>query len=93
LRELDRQIETGMVSRLVVDGGWYAVLRVPRVRSDEALAISLLESEGVLVQPGYFYDFPAEGYVVLSLITPSETFAEGVRRMLGFIHRGESGVN
>ncbi|HYX69916.1 MAG TPA: pyridoxal phosphate-dependent aminotransferase, partial [Terriglobales bacterium] len=69
-------------SRLEVEGGWYAVLRVPATRSDEELAIALLEQRGVLVHPGHFYDFPADGYLVLSLITPAETFAEGVGRLL-----------
>lgn len=85
LAELDRQVGGGMVSRLTVEGGWYAVLRVPRVRSDEELAISLLKKEDVLIQPGYFYDFHSEGYVVVSLITPESTFSEGLRRLLQHI--------
>lgn len=85
LTELDRQLAGSMVSRLVIEGGWYAVLRVPRVRSDEEFAIALLESEDVLVQPGYFYDFPSEGYIVVSLITPEDTFQEGLARMLKFV--------
>ena len=39
-------------------------------RSDEDLAIELLEQKSVLVHPGHFYDFPADGYLVLSLIAP-----------------------
>jgi alanine-synthesizing transaminase len=85
LAELDAQLGRGMVSRLEVQGGWYAVLRVPRLRSDEELAIALIERENVLVQPGYFYDFHSEGYIVISLITPEDTFREGLRRMLHYI--------
>lgn len=85
LTELDRQLAGTMVSRLVVQGGWYAVLRVPRVRSDEDFAIALLEREQVLVQPGYFYDFPSDGYVVVSLITPEATFREGMSRLMRFV--------
>ena len=64
---------------LPVEGGWAAVIRVPRVRSDEELALALLD-RGVLVQPGYFFDF-AEGYLVVSLLPREETFAEGVTRI------------
>jgi alanine-synthesizing transaminase len=71
--------------RLEVEGGWYVVLRVPVVGPDEDLAIALLRETGVLVQPGHFYDFAADGYLVISLITPSDEFAEGIRRLLAFV--------
>ena len=84
LAELDRQlVKQKSVQRLEVEGGWYAVLRVPVTRSDEDLAIELLERHSVIVHPGHFYDFPGEGYLVLSLITQAEIFAEGVKRVLG----------
>ncbi len=86
LAELDSQLAAqSLCHRLEVEGGWYAVLRVPVTGSDEDLAIRLLEETGVLVQPGHFYDFPADGYLVLSLITESQTFRKGVSRMLQFI--------
>jgi aspartate/methionine/tyrosine aminotransferase len=86
LTELDRQLSAHPACRrLEVEGGWYAVLRVPVTCPDEQLAISLLEKCSVLVQPGYFYDFPGDGYLVLSLITPESEFAEGLRRVLEFI--------
>ena len=65
---------------LPVEAGWSAVIRVPRLMSDEELALALLD-RGVLVQPGYFFDFPTDGFIVVSLLTPEETFAEGVRRI------------
>jgi len=71
--------------RLEVEGGWYAVLRVPLVGSDEDLAIAVLRETGVLVQPGHFYDFAADGYLVISLITPGDEFAEGIRRLVAFV--------
>jgi aspartate/methionine/tyrosine aminotransferase len=84
LSELDRQLASqSLCSRLEVEAGWYAVLRVPATGSDEELAIRLLENEGVLVHPGHFYDFPSEGYLVVSLIAREEEFQEGVRRLLG----------
>lgn len=68
--------------RLSVEGGWYAVLRVPVTQSDEELAIDLLRKVSVLVHPGHFYDFPADGYLVLSLIPTPEHFREAVSRIL-----------
>jgi len=83
LRFLDDQLkESGSVQRLRVEGGWYAVLRVPAKESDEDLAIDLIESEGVIVHPGHFYDFPQDGYLVVSLITLAEEFREGISRVL-----------
>jgi alanine-synthesizing transaminase len=69
-------------SRLEVEGGWYTVLRVPATRSDEDFAIELLTAKAVYVHPGHYYDFPADVYLVLSLITPEKGFAEGVKLLL-----------
>jgi alanine-synthesizing transaminase len=86
LEELDRQLGAQkLCSRLEIEAGWYAVVRVPRTGADEELAISLLEKEGVLVHPGHFFDFPSDGYLVLSLITAPATFNEGLRRLLQHI--------
>ena len=63
---------------LPVEGGWSAVIRVPRILSDDDLALALLD-QGVVVQPGYFFDFAYDGYVVVSLLTKEAVFAEGVR--------------
>ncbi len=84
LAELDRQLaEKESVRRLDIEGGWYAVLRVPATRPDEELAIDLLEQHSVIVHPGHFYDFPREGHLVVSLITLADVFAEGIRRVMG----------
>jgi aspartate/methionine/tyrosine aminotransferase len=86
LAELDRQLAAqSLCSRLEVEGGWYVVLRTSAARPDEELAVALLQQRSVLVQPGYFYDFGEDGYIVLSLITPEPQFAEGVRRLLEFV--------
>ena len=55
-------------------------------RTDEQLAVDILEQQSVVVHPGLFFDFHSDGYLVLSLITPEAIFAEGVRRVLAFIH-------
>jgi aspartate/methionine/tyrosine aminotransferase len=87
LRELQYQLSLQKnCSALQVEGGWYVVLRVPITRPDEDLAIDLLRTSGVLVHPGHFYDFPSDGYLVLSLITPAGIFCEGVRRILSMLN-------
>ena len=83
LAELDRQLaRQKSYGRLRVEGGWYAVLRVPATRTDEDLAIELLTTQGVYVHPGHFYDFADDGYLIVSLITPEQEFAEGTTRLL-----------
>jgi alanine-synthesizing transaminase len=71
---------------LDADAGWYAVLRVPARGSDEDLVIDLLHKQNVVVHPGHFYDFPKDGFLVLSLITPTEIFHEGISRLVKFLH-------
>ena len=70
---------------LAVEGGWYITLQVARVRSEEEWTLELLEQAGVLVQPGYFYDFAAEAYLVVSLLTAPEIFREGMGRLVGML--------
>jgi alanine-synthesizing transaminase len=83
LAKLDAQLAAqSSCSRLEVEGGWYTVLRVPVTRPDEDLAVELLNTQGIYVHPGHFYDFPADGYLIVSLITPAESFDEGIRRLL-----------
>jgi aspartate/methionine/tyrosine aminotransferase len=66
---------------LDVEGGWSAVVQVPATRSEEAWAAHLLEREGVLVHPGFFFDFPGEAFLVVSLLTPPAAFHEGIVRL------------
>lgn len=72
----------GACELLDAEGGWYVTLRVPRIRSEEDWTLELLEHEDVLVQPGFFYDFENEAYLVLSLLTPPQVFEEGARRIV-----------
>ena len=72
---------------LPVEGGWTLVLRLPAVKSGEDWAVELLELDGVLTQPGYFYDFPKEAYLVVSLLTPRRDFAEGLGRVRHAVER------
>lgn len=85
LAELDRHLAAQRASsRLTVEGGWCAVLRIPATRSDEDLAIKLLAAHGVSVHPGHFYEFASDGYLVVSLLTPERIFTEGTSRLLSF---------
>lgn len=70
---------------LASEGGWYAVVQVPRTRSEEEWCLTLLRDREVLVQPGYFFDFESEAFLVVSLLTESAIFAEGVRRLRSFM--------
>jgi hypothetical protein len=86
LRKLDALLARGLpVSRLKVEGGWYTILRVPSTRSDEDWAVELLTEESVLVHPGHFYDFPSEGFLVLSLLPPPGSFEETLRKVISRI--------
>ncbi len=88
LEELDREIgRQKNCTRLAVEGGWYAVLRVPVTQSDEDLAVDLLKECSVVVHPGHFFDFPQDGYLVVSLITPPQRFREGMHRVLEFLNK------
>jgi len=66
---------------LAVEGGWYITVQVPRVRSEEEWCLELLAREDVLVQPGFFYDFASEAYLVVSLLTAPGVFREGMERL------------
>lgn len=66
----------------LVEGGWSAVIRVPAVRSEEALVLDILERERVLVFPGFFFDFRREAYLVVSLLVAPETFRTSLPRVL-----------
>jgi aspartate/methionine/tyrosine aminotransferase len=69
-------------SLLDAQGGWYAVLKMPPKHSDEDFAVRLLRDHHTLVHPGHFYNFSAENFLVLSLITPADHFREGITRLL-----------
>ncbi|HEV2501227.1 MAG TPA: pyridoxal phosphate-dependent aminotransferase [Terriglobia bacterium] len=93
LTRLDAVLGQGPVRRLSVEAGWYAILQVPSIRSDEEWCVRLLREDGVLVHPGHFYDFAEEGYVVVSLLPPQETFGEGVTKLLSRVKRDASKTN
>lgn len=84
---LDSHVAGSSASLLRADAGWQAILRLPRTRSEEEWIELLLRTHGTLVQPGYFYDFDSEAFVVLSLLTEAAVFREGVRRIVTSLER------
>jgi DNA-binding transcriptional MocR family regulator len=62
------------------DGGWHAVLQVPTFESEEALVLRLLDA-GVLIHPGFFFDFARESFLVVSLLAPEAAFDDGMARV------------
>lgn len=72
---------------LHVEGGWSAIVQLPRTSTEEIWITRLLEEESVIVQPGYFFDMDSEAYLVLSLLTPPETFDEGVQRLNELVNK------
>jgi alanine-synthesizing transaminase len=70
------------VDVLHTDAGWSAVIRVAARASEEEITLGLLEHDGVVVYPGFFFDFPREAFLVVSLLPEPAQFHEGVRRVL-----------
>jgi alanine-synthesizing transaminase len=91
LAELDRQLlRLPEVSRLEVEGGWYAVLRIPAIQPDEQTVLALLEL-GVWVQPGYFFGMPESGWLVVSLLGPEEEFSTGAAILINYFRMHQGG--
>ena len=83
LQWLDQQLPAdSMIRRLNTAGGWYVVLKLPVIRSDEGWALEFLREDSVLVHPGHFYDFPSDGYIVVSLLPTPENFKLGIDRLI-----------
>ena len=88
LEALRGRLNPGSACRLLRrDGGWYAVLQVPATAPEEDLVLTLLSEDDVLVHPGYFFDFPREAYLVLSLLPARSDFDEAVHRVLARLDR------
>jgi len=87
LRRLDTLLSSQtMVSRLEVEAGWYAVLRVPALESGEDLALRLIRDHGVSIHPGYFFGFGGDGWLVVSLLTRVSEFLAGIDAICSFFN-------
>jgi len=84
LAELDRQLlQLPEVSRLEVEGGWYAVLRIPALGPDEQTVLALL-GRGVWLHPGFCFGMPDSGWLVLSLLATEAEFSAGVTGLVEY---------
>ena len=63
-------------------GGWYAVVRLGE--DDEEITLRLLREKHVLVQPGFFFDFDEDGWVVISLLQEPAQFKQAIERIKNF---------
>lgn len=70
---------------LSIDGGWALPIELPKIRTEEQWACDLLQHHGVLIQPGYFYDFPREAFIVVSLLTEPSILEEGLARIVAAV--------
>ncbi len=87
LNWLEQRLDDSPLRLLRVEGGWYATLELPRHLSEEDWVLTLLEKDDVLAHPGYFFDFPREAFLVLSLLPRVEIFCEAVNRIFARIER------
>jgi aspartate/methionine/tyrosine aminotransferase len=87
LAGLERAVHGAPLTLLHVEAGWSAVLQLPAVATEEQLVLGLLRDEGVLVQPGWYYDFENEPYAVVSLLTEPSVFEEGTERLVQYVTR------
>ena len=93
LSELDRQLtEIDLVRRLAVEGGWYAILRIPALQPDEQTVLELLE-RGVWVHPGYFFGMEERGWLVVSLLGVVEEFRTGVAGIVNYFRTHQADNN
>ena len=93
LSDLDRQLaHTPDVTRLRLQGGWYAVLRIPALQPDDQTVLNLLDC-GVWVHPGHFFGFPQAGWLVVSLLAASAEFSTGVTALVNYLRTHQAGNN
>jgi hypothetical protein len=85
LARLRERMHGSAATLLRTEGGWYAVLQVPQTRTEEEWTLKLLDESDVLVQPGFFFDFESEAFLVLSLLPEPATFVEGVSRLISIL--------
>jgi hypothetical protein len=84
---LKTQMHSGSVCNLLpLEAGWYVILRVPKITSEESLTIELLQKDNIIVHPGYFFDLQMEGYLVISLIVKQSAFQFAIQKLLSRIH-------
>ncbi len=90
LAELDcRLISLPAVHRLKLEGGWYAILRIPALQPDEQTALALLD-RGVWLHPGYFFGMPESGWLVVSLLAQEQEFSNGLDILIDYFTKNQT---
>ena len=87
LATLANAVQSSPITLLCPEAGWSAVLHLPRIKTEEELVLALLTEQQVLVQPGWFYDFETEPYLIVSLLTEPSVFREGIERLVAYVLR------
>jgi aspartate/methionine/tyrosine aminotransferase len=87
LSQLAQLSASSPLTLLRAEGGWSAVLQLPNVVSEDDFVLGLLRDEGVLVQPGWFYDFESQPFCIVSLLTEPSTFRAGCERLVAYVTR------
>ena len=87
LATLASAVQASPITLLHPEAGWSAVLHLPRLKTEEELVLELLSEQQVLVQPGWFYDFATEPYVIVSLLTEPAVLREGIERLVAYVLR------
>ena len=77
LGQLEALLGGGPIDVLRPQGGWSALLRLPQRPDDRDWAEALLDEHGVLVHPGWLFDLPGDGWLVVSLIAHPDVLAAG----------------
>ena len=86
---IEKKLTGSSAHPLHTEGGWSAIVQLPRTRSEDEWLQRLLENERLIVQPGYFFDMPSEPYVVLSLLTPPQDLERGIESLIRTAHSGD----
>lgn len=86
LKCLDQLLAGSAATRLHLDGGWSAIVRLPSIHHGCDQASKFLDEEEVIVQPGYLFDLP-DSHFVISLLTDPGIFEQGVEALCRFTER------
>jgi alanine-synthesizing transaminase len=71
------------------EGGWYAILRLPQILSDDQWAENILTSQNIIVQPGHYYGIEQKSCIVLSLLPVLDLFEDALIKIRRFIEDGQ----
>ncbi len=80
---IKEELSDSAVRMWPAQGGWSTLVRVPAVLDhDDEFALQLLEIDGILVQPGHYFDMPGQGWLVVSRLGPPAELRQGMRKLV-----------